>query len=119
MTVKQTRVTGRVKLVGTGEAAVDIPFPVRFTERPIFTFGAELDENQAAVIGNYPTVSGFVGSWVVVGRVVGGFDGYYVGARLLIVLTGEPDMISFFDWAMEAAAMRNPLNDVGPLTNPL
>lgn len=112
MTVKITRVTGRVLVKGAGEVGIDVNFPVQFTERPSFTFGGELDDNSTARALSYPTVSAVVGEWTK-RKKSAGFDGYYTGARLLIVTTGIDTQRLWVHWAMEAHAIRNPVNDVG------
>ena len=114
MTVKVTRVSGRILVVGVGEAAVDVPFPVAFAERPNFTFGGELDENHRAVAESYPTVSAVVVNWDKEGEGPGR-DGRYVGATLAAVTTGPDGQAMWIHYAFEGKAIRNPINEVGSL----
>lgn len=109
MTVKVTRVTSRVLVVGTGEVSIDVKFPVRFGERPIFTFGGELGENQSPTGGIYPTISAVVQSWDKVDEIQPGYGGYYLGATILVVTTGREGQRMWLHWAMEAKALRNPV----------
>lgn len=118
MTVKVTRVTGYVLLVHdaevvTAEATVDLPFPVTFTEKPVFTFGSELADNHRALAGSYPTLSAVVVGWDTVGEVVGATEGRFVGATVVTVSSGQAGQNIWLHYSFEGKAIRNPLNDVG------
>lgn len=112
MTVKVTRVTGRVLVVGSGEVTVNIPFAVNFTEKPVFNFGGELDDNHRATAGRYPTVSGVIVGWEVVKEIEGATDGYFVAADIALVTTGQDDQNMWFHYSFEGKAIRNPLLDI-------
>lgn len=117
MTVKVTRVTGRFLVVGTGEVAVDLPFPVVFSERPNFGHGAELDEAFSAVAGTYPTGTATVVGWTRQDPDVSEFR--YTGCRLAIVTTGASGQQMWIHYAFEGKAMRNPLSQFDSLESPL
>lgn len=110
MTVQMTEVFGRVMSIGAGELAIDIPFPVNFTERPLFTFGAEMEDNHRAVLGSYPTVSAVVVTWNKSGEVEGAFDGYYLGATIVVRTTGGQDQHMWTHYSFMAKAIVNPVN---------
>ena len=112
MTVKVTRVSGRVLVIGTGEVTVDVPFPVNFIERPVFNFGGELDENHRATAGKYPTISAVVTTWTKVKEVVGSTDGYYTGASVAVVTSGQTGQQLWLHYSFEAKAVSNPLNSL-------
>lgn len=112
--VKVHRVSGRVLTTGYGESVLTVPFPVTFTEIPLFTFGAELDAGSSALSqGEFPTVSAMVIDWVKIERLP--FVFYYRGARLAVVTTG-PALVPasiWIHWSMEGKAFRNPLDYSG------
>lgn len=112
MTVKSTRVTGKVLTLGPGEGSVDVSFAVNFAERPTFTFGAELDDNHRAVAGRYPTVSAVVVGWNVVKEIEGATEGYYTGATLAVVSGGQADHKLWVHYCFEGKALSNPLTGV-------
>jgi hypothetical protein len=120
MTVKVTRVSGYVLVVHdtdvtTAEASVDLTFPVVFTEKPVFTFGAELADNHRPLAGSYPTMSAVVSLWETVGEVTGATEGRYVGATVVTVSTGQAAQNIWLHYSFEGKAIRNPLNDVGSI----
>lgn len=114
MTVKVTRVSGRILVVGTGEVSVDVPFPVAFAERPIFNFGGELDENHRATAGVYPTVSAVVVNWDKKGELPG-VDGRYIGSSLAIVTSGVEGQQMWIHYSFEGKAIRNPILEIDDL----
>lgn len=118
MTVKVTRVTGYVLLVhdaevANAEASVDITFPVVFTEKPVFTYGAELATNHRALAGSFPTLNAVVVRWTVKGAVAGASDGRFTGATVVTYTTGQAGQNIWLHYSFEGKAIRNPLNDVG------
>lgn len=124
MTVKVTRVSGYVLLVHgvditAAEGSVDIPFPVVFTEKPVFTFGAELDDNHRPLAGVFPTLAAVVARWQVVGRVEGVTEGRFKGATVVTVSTGQAAQNIWLHYSFEGKAIRNPLNELGDLDGTL
>lgn len=118
MTVKVTRVTGYVLLVheidvASAEASVDIPFPVVFTEKPVFTYGAELATNHRALAGSFPTLNAVVARWTTKGEVVGATEGRFTGANVVTVTSGQGGQNIWLHYSFEGKAIRNPLNDAG------
>jgi len=110
MTVKVTEVSGRVLVSGTGELNVDVNFPVWFCERPIFTFGGELDENHSPLATLFPTISAVVINWEKKKEVEGVVDGYYIGASVAVVTTGRSGQALWLHWTVKGKALTNPTN---------
>jgi hypothetical protein len=54
-------------------------------QKPIFTFGSEMQANQAPVTGSFPTVSATVSQW---DSKAAGNATVYLGAYLIVVATG-------------------------------
>lgn len=109
--VKLTKVTGRVRIIGNGETSIAITFPVTFTDRPAFSSGWELAENQVSVLvgGSLPTVVTGLAGWNRVEKVQGLY--HYTGATLIVVTTNNPRYL-FVHWHMEALAFQNPINNL-------
>lgn len=61
--VKDGFCTGFVDLDMAGESVIEIDFPLRFIERPLFTTGLELGDNQHLSFGTFPTWSATVAAW--------------------------------------------------------
>lgn len=73
---------GTVEIEGAGEAIVDVAFPVRFADAPIFSAGLELRGSVALAWGKLPVWSATVAGWrteAVANNTL------YVGATLAIV----------------------------------
>lgn len=104
-------VNGLFKVAGAGEAATDIRFPVKFMERPLMNFGAELDptNNSFGLVtaGNYPTYDCVIGRFVTEGPPEKRF---FVGAQLLIRTTGVATQNMWIHWSATAKAITNPYN---------
>lgn len=109
MTVKVTRVSGRVLVVGAGEASVDIEFPIVFCEMPIFNFGAALADGHSPLAGSFPTISAVVSTWEIEGAGPG-VTGRYTACGLAIVAGGQEDQQMWLHYSFEGKAIRNPLN---------
>lgn len=117
--IKPTRVSGEVLTEGTGEALVDVPFPVWFAQKPSMSFGGEL-ESPIMAEGFFPTVSVVVYQWIMsLDERLGG--GYWTGARLAVVTMGTlaEDLVSpqrmIIHWQAEGKAFRMPLDNGEPL----
>ena len=119
MSVKVTRVSGRVLLIGSGEATVDIPFPVYFVERPIFGFGGEMDDNFRVEALSFPTISAIVVDWVRVKAIENVTPGYYESATVAAVTTGQSDQQIWLHYSFEAQAIRNPITTATTLEDTL
>lgn len=118
MTVKVTRVEGRVLIKNAGEARVEVPFSVVFCERPFFNFGGEMDTNFRVTAGSYPTVSAVVEEWTVVGE-SDAAEGRYNGCTLAVVTTGQDDQQMWLHYSFEGKAIRNPLNGIDSVDDTL
>lgn len=111
-------VAGFIELSDVGEVTVEVNFPVRFIERPAFSFGAEMGENQQILPGQFPTAYGMVLRWNFGIREETGAK-FYDGATLIIVSKGAPQQRIVFHWQMEGRALRNPLHTVGSVNQSL
>lgn len=114
MSAKDTTASGRVLVVGTGEMTVDILFPVSFSNRPFFTYGQVLDEDegpvQELVSGRFPKVDATVVAWNRIREVPGAFAGYYTGCTLACVIQGgDAEQRLWIDWQFRGVAIRNPI----------
>jgi hypothetical protein len=120
MRVKATDVSGYVLLahgadVTTAEATVDLDFPVTFTEKPVFTFGGELDKNHRALAGSYPTISAVIVNWEISGEIDGATEGRYIGASIACVTSGQAAQNIWLHYSFKGKAMRNPLSQMKEL----
>lgn len=74
---------GVVEIEGSGEAIVEVVFPIRFTDPPIFSSGLELRGSVTLAWGKLPIWSATVAGWhtetVAVNNII------YTGATLAIV----------------------------------
>lgn len=95
-----------VHVTGVGEASVDVDFSARFIEKPLLSCGAELDENQSPIAGNFPTVSAMVANWKF--EELDKYRKYYVGATYAIVLTGKSDQKTWVHLGVEGRALLGP-----------
>ena len=73
---------GLVELEGSGEAIVEIGFPIKFTDAPIFTAGLELRSNTSLNWGSFTVWSATVASWHTEAA---GNNVFFVGATVGIV----------------------------------
>lgn len=119
MTVKVQKVSGRVLINGSGEVSVFVPFAVNFIERPVFNYGGELDENERATAGRYPTISAVVVNWSKVKEIEGATEGYYIGSDVAVYTTGQTEQRIWLHYSFEGKAIRNPVVDPGDLEEPL
>ena len=111
-------VKGRLTVVGGGDVAVDINFPVLFTEKPHMTFGGEVKGTVDASAGAFPTISVLVGQWRL--AVPDESDDrsfcrrFYIGAQLLVAIDGSIDVIAHYQFS--GVAITNPTGSFGSLT---
>lgn len=89
--VRNGTAAGFVELEGEGESTVEITFPIRFIEKPIFTVGLELAENVWLSFGSFPLWSATIGGWTTVAAeneplIVGALIGVYVNGAARSIL---------------------------------
>lgn len=105
-------IKGRTKVLGVGEATVEVRFPVVYLEAPTFTFGGELAEGSILSPGEFPTVSAIVSRWQVDEPDLDLFGQtmriHYRGATLAIVTTGPADTDVYLHWTFTGRAISNP-----------
>ena len=117
---------GRSQLQGSGEATVEVNFPITFIEPPNFTFGAELAAGAGGVIpGQFPIVSAIVSTWTLFdpdraedqsgnGLVFGSTSiplrRWYRGAEIACIITGRETQNAYIHWQFSGTAIANPVN---------
>lgn len=106
ITGKLHSVQGFIDIIGSGEAILDVNFPVWFLEKPTFTFGAEMAPDQVLTTGQYPMVSIIVHRWAMKDFPQG--VSYFAGATLIIVTTGTDEQKLIGHWQAQGKALRNP-----------
>lgn len=101
------QVSGQVRVNGAGESQVFVQFPVKFTDKPLISFGAELQENEPVVSGSMPTISIVVLDWQVEERPP--TSRLYTGATLGIVTGGAKYNKFIVHWHANGTAYTNPV----------
>jgi len=99
-------VPGRVMINGSGEAHVDVDFPVKFTTLPFFKPGFERQEGQEFISGQMPTGRAYVAEWKTVERLP--LSVYYVGAKIHVVTTGQFYDKMILNFSFTGTALTNP-----------
>lgn len=97
---------GRVLVSEVGEASVDIGFYNIFTSQPIFTFGSELDANQAVVAGSFPTLSASVLRWQATTNPAK--QSLYTGATVVLKVGGVAGQKLWFHFCFQGTALTFP-----------
>jgi hypothetical protein len=102
-----TTLTGEFLIKNSGEKRVPIDFPIAFSEKPLITFGAEVQEGDVIVDGFFPTVSVIVSRWITVENPP--FSRIYRGCELAVVVTGAPTQKVIVQWQLTGVAFGNPI----------
>jgi hypothetical protein len=106
-------VEGVIALTGTGEATVDVNFPVRFIEKPVLVGGGGAADNQRIVVGEYPRWNVGVLRWHRVIDEEFPDQPTYKGCTLLIIVEGATqDATTFLSeayWSARGKALNNPI----------
>jgi hypothetical protein len=97
----------------------DVVFPVSFTHRPFFHYGAELDEGLSPVHKFFPGVQACVVGWSVTKQIEGSFDGFFIGATLSALVFGDDDVRLWCHWGFRGTGLRNPIQGPELLEDPL
>lgn len=98
----QTNLTGEFLIKNTGEKRVQVDFPVYFTDKPMMTFGAEVQEGDVIVNGKFPTISVVVSRWITAENPP--FSRFYLGCELAVVTTGAPTQKMIVHWQLSGNA---------------
>jgi hypothetical protein len=111
-TVKQQTVNGQFIQSGVGESSNTIWFPLRFIEKPYFSFGGELTPDSSAVTTMFPTISVVVLEWEIEEdeTITNSYKRAYVGAILGVVTTGVAERMNVH-WRFEGKGMVNPYGE--------
>jgi len=107
MSAGPTRASGQFLLDGMGEAEVEVLFPVKFSEKPLLSFAAEIRDGDMLITSKMPTVSMVVLQWTIEDRPP--FSNLYTGATLGVVADGPPSSRLFAIWHMDGMAYSNPV----------
>jgi hypothetical protein len=116
-TVKNQIINGEFIQAGVGESSNLILFPVRFIEKPHFSFGGELTVDSSPTDTFFPTISVVVLSWEIEQPEMitdqNALKRYYVGATLGVVTSGVAEKMNVH-WRFEGKGIVNPaLSEAG------
>ena len=98
--------TGEIQVYRAGASTVSVLFPVFYTDKPRFSYGAELSPGDSYETGNMPTCSVVVLSWDQRLREDGTV--VYAGATFCIVTSGQTEQSMIAHWHMEGIGLRSP-----------
>lgn len=104
-------IPGFKELLGAGEILIEVTFPVRFIQIPVFTYGASLAPGTQLVDGSYPVVSAVVAYWQVK-RLDEGEEvsrEHFTGAELAVTASGPTDQRLLLNWQFSGMALTNPV----------
>lgn len=104
--VRDGAVVGTTILEGEGESLIEVPFPVKFLEKPIFTAGLETADNVSLQWGNFPVWSATVGAWATEPAEN---EPLYTGAFIGVFVLGPPR--SILHYRFEGQNFTNPTTD--------
>ncbi len=119
-------IKGRTQLQGSGEATINLTFPVLFIEPPTFTFGAELAIGSVLAPGQFPIISCCISAWgangegpfrpdapselaIAAGAADTSIREYYLGAIVACVATGPSAQNVYIHWTFTGVALTNPI----------
>jgi hypothetical protein len=103
-------ISGVFLVDAAGEATLTVNFPVRFIERPCFTFGSELHLDTVPIAGNFPEVNVVISRWVTEGDTA---KRYFRGCTFLVKTRGPISQRVWIHWRVSGKAITNPsFNDV-------
>lgn len=107
MSAGPTRASGQFLLDGMGEVEVEVLFPVKFSEKPLLSFAAEVREGDLLIPAKMPSISMVVLKWRI--EDIPPFSNLYTGATLGVVTKGPPGSRLFAIWHMDGTAYSNPV----------
>lgn len=106
-------VDGIIDLRGTGEATIDVKFPVTFTEMPIVLGGGAVSPNQRIVPGEFPSWRVGVREWVLDIPADTPDSPTFKGCTLVVIVDGARDdedtFQSYAFWMARGRALTNPI----------
>lgn len=103
-------ISGEFLMPTTGEVIVTVNFPVTFTEKPLFYFGADLDPNQEIVVGVLPICNGMVIRYNIDTSDV--YTTLWKGADLGFVTQGTPGQKINCHWHFIGKGIFNPITPI-------
>lgn len=108
-TAKNGIVEGKVLLEassGSGQAILDVNFPVVFVEEPVPTFGYVLEENEA-VQGLLPSCTSIVVNWVKQSKTDDRV--YWTGCRLGVRVEAWEGILFWASYQFSGTSLQNPV----------
>jgi hypothetical protein len=101
-------VSGEFLVDGVGALTREVRFPVSFIEKPLLSYGGNIESTPSNDIQDLPTISVIVMSYIedrsgIGGRVI------YRGANLGVVVTGQTNQKMWIHWKFDAEALVNPV----------
>lgn len=112
--VRDGHVHGFIDLASSGEIVATVTFPISFMEKPVFSFGLEMGDNQHLNYGDFPICSAVIASWVTQEP---GDSTLYVGAQLGIVVVGVAR--SILHYKFEGRSYTTPVGTEQNVSGPL
>ncbi len=100
-------VSGEFLMPTVGEVVVTVNFPITFTEKPLFYFGADLEPNQEIVTGSLPTCNGMVIRYNI--ETSDPYTTFWKGADLGFVTQGSADQKINCHWHFIGKGVFNPV----------
>lgn len=102
-----TRCSGQFLMDGMGEGEIQVSFPVKFADKPLFSFAAEIREGDTLIETFMPKISMVVLRWLIEDRPP--YSNLYTGAILGVVAEGPPGSRLLGFWHMDGPAYSNPV----------
>jgi len=102
-----TRCSGQFMMVGMGEAEVPTTFPVKFSQKPLLSFSAEIRDGDTLITSMMPKVSMVVLRWITEDRPP--YSNMYTGAVLGVVTEGPVASRILITWHFDGTAYSNPV----------
>lgn len=102
-----TRCSGQFMMDGMGEAEVPVTFPVKFSQKPLLSFSAEVRDGDPLITSMMPKVSMVVLRWIIEDRPP--YSNLYTGAVLGVVTEGPFASRMLATWHLDGIAYSNPV----------
>lgn len=116
VTARPSHYSGIIQTTGSGDSLVIVPFPVRFSEKPLLSYGFDVQSGDVTA-GQLPTVSVGIMSYDAVETqppVI-----FYVGATLGIVTNGPTGMVYNIHYHFDGVTIVNPISAATSLDSPI
>lgn len=102
---------GHIEMGGVGFARASVQFPIRFSIKPVVTFGYEVAPGTKTDRDAFPSLEALVREWQVVRR--GDRDNLtYLGATFLMRSTGLDGAVMVLHWQAVGPAIIDPVSSL-------